>query len=163
MKHNHIIHQPFCIDQFGRLYDDLVVFRPPAANSSADVLTYSDLDGTARWTLVPNFHTSSSTSVLGCPGVCASEKMTRSASAPASSDPLTPCRPSMAAGVAVTALSACGIPVPVHCRKLLTHSRRVMELVGFETNVRKRKHNGPISNWGPFFPLLFLSFFWIDG
>lgn len=54
----------------------------------------------------------------------------------------------MAAGVAVTAWSACGIPVPVHCRKLLTQSRRVIELVGFETNVRKRKHNGLISNWG---------------
>lgn len=117
----------------------ILCFSAPSANSSADVLTYSDLGGTARWTLVPNFQTSSNTSVLGCPGVCASEKMTRSASAPASSDPLTPCRPSMAAGVAVTACSACGIPVPVQCRKLLTHSRRVMELVGFKTNVRKQQ------------------------
>jgi hypothetical protein len=54
--------------------------------------------------------------------------MMRSASAPASNVPLTPWRLIMAAGVAVTALSAWGIPVPDHSRKLLTHSRSVMEL-----------------------------------
>lgn len=46
LKHNHIIHQPLCIDQFGKLRDDLAVFLAPAANSSADVPTYSDLEGT---------------------------------------------------------------------------------------------------------------------
>ena len=78
--------------------------------------------------LAPNFHTSSSTSLLRPVGVDSSEKMTRSASAPASNVPLTPWRLIMAAGVAVTALSASGMPVPDHSRKLLTHSRRVMEL-----------------------------------
>jgi hypothetical protein len=81
-----------------------------------------------RDTRVPNFQTSSSTSWLRPSGDVTSENITKSASASASRVPLTPCIPSMAAGVAVTAPSARGIDAPVHCRKLLTHSSRVIEL-----------------------------------
>jgi hypothetical protein len=80
-----------------------------------------------RDTRVPNFQTSSSASWL-YPSLVSSEKITRSASAPAFNEPLTPSRPSIAAGVDVTVLSARETLAPVQRRKLLTHSSSVIEL-----------------------------------
>lgn len=108
---------------FSYLSNSLLVHPP----GSAQLFPHKVLD---RDTLVPNFHTSSRTSWGLPPCICfSSEKMTRSASAPASSVPLTPSSPSIAAGVAVTALRAWGMPFPDQWRKLLTHSKSVMELL----------------------------------
>lgn len=91
---------------------------------------YTGEKGSFLWkTRLPNFHTSSATSWTAPSAVASSEKMTRSASAPASREPLTSDRPSISAGVDVTALRTLGILVPDHLRKLFTHSMRVMELL----------------------------------
>ena len=65
-----------------------------------------------------------------------SDSTTRSASAPSSRQPLTPRSPSMAAGVDVTALSACGMLAPDQFRKFDTHSTSVMELSSLERGRR---------------------------
>lgn len=86
-------------------------------------------------TRTPNFHTSSSTSWL-VPSLTSSVKMVRSASAPGTSVPLMPSSPNILAGVAVTALRAEGTPALDHWRKLLTHSRSVIELLDRQSLIR---------------------------
>jgi hypothetical protein len=54
--------------------------------------------------------------------------MTRSASASDVRFPFVADRPSIAAGVEVTAPSACGMEAPDQLRKLVAHSIRVIEL-----------------------------------
>jgi hypothetical protein len=76
---------------------------------------------------VPNFQTSPMTnSVLS--SVCCSDNTTKSASAPGSRVPFTLCNPSIAAGVAVTALRAFAMDAPEKLRKLLTQSISRIEL-----------------------------------